>query len=57
VEVRVLSNSALAAAIVANGKKLPEQHFAVSDRLLNRGAVERFAHAVAEAAKAGAAEG
>jgi hypothetical protein len=57
VEVRVLSNSALSAAIVANGRKLPDQHFAISDRVLNRGAIDRFAQAIAQAAKDGAAKG
>src|SRR5690242_11343814 len=42
-EVRVLSKSALAALIVANGKALPEQQFAVSDRNLNPLSIKRFA--------------
>jgi hypothetical protein len=55
-EVRVLSKSALSAMLVANGRKLPEQQFAVSDRNLNPGAIERFAQAMAEEiAKAGKA--
>lgn len=57
VEVRVLSNSALSASIVTNGRKLPDQNFAISDRALNRGAIERFAQAIAQAAKDGAAKG
>jgi hypothetical protein len=53
-EVRVLSNAALSATLVANGKTLPEQQFAVSDRNLNPGSIERFAKALAdEVVKAG----
>jgi hypothetical protein len=53
-EVRVLSKAALSATIVANGRTLPEQQFAVSDRDLNPGAIERFAQALAdEVVKAG----
>jgi hypothetical protein len=52
-EVTVLSPSRLAAALVVNGRPLPEQRFAITDRELNRGAIERFAHALAiEVAKA-----
>ena len=48
VEVRVLSASSLAAAVsLADGRTLPEQKFAVSDRLLNRGSIDRFAAAIA----------
>ena len=53
VEVRVLSPSALSATIVAKGRTLPKQDFAVSDRNLNPGAIERFAQAIAEVVKAG----
>ena len=53
-EVRVLSKSALAALVVANGKPLPEQQFAVSDRNLNPGSIKRFAEGLAdEVAKIG----
>ena len=47
-EVRVLSKSALSATLVANGRTLPEQQFAVSDRNLNLRSIERFAAAMAE---------
>lgn len=47
-EVRVLSKSALAALIVANGKALPEQQFAVSDRNLNPLSIKRFAEGLAD---------
>ena len=47
-EVRVLSKSALSATLVANGRALPEQQFAVSDRNLNSRSIERFAAAMAE---------
>jgi hypothetical protein len=53
-EVRVLSKSALAATIVADGRKLPEQHFGISDGRLSPRSIERFAAALAdEVAKAG----
>jgi len=48
-EVRVLSRSALAANLVANGRKLPELRFSVSDRELNRTTIGRFADSVAAA--------
>lgn len=48
-EVRVLSKSGLAAIIVANGRTLPERHFAVSDGRLNASSIERFATALANA--------
>ncbi len=52
-EVRVLSKSALSATLVANGRPLPEQQFAVMDRNLNVRSIERFAAAMAdEVAKA-----
>jgi len=47
-EVRVLSKSALAANLVADGRKIPQQNFAVSDRDLSASSVERFARALAE---------
>jgi hypothetical protein len=46
-EVRVLSSSRLAATLVVNGRKLPEQRFAIMDRELNAGAVHRFAQSLA----------
>ena len=52
-EITVLSPSRLAAALVVNGRRLPEQRFAIMDRELNRGAIERFARSLAaEVAKA-----
>lgn len=55
VEVRVLSASSLAAVVtLADGRILPEQKMAVSDRQLSRGSIERFAAAIAaEIAEAG----
>jgi hypothetical protein len=47
-EVRVLSKSALTVAVVANGKKLPDQNMSVMDRDLNPWAIERFAESFAE---------
>jgi hypothetical protein len=53
VEVKILSPSRLSAVLVANGRTLPDQNFAVSDRELNSGAIRRFAESLAgEAAKA-----
>lgn len=47
VEVRVLSNSSLAATLkTADGKTLPEQRFAISDRNLTKGSLDRFAKAL-----------
>jgi hypothetical protein len=48
-EVRALSSSMLAAQLVANGRKLPEQKFAVMDGAISASAIERFADAVATA--------
>jgi hypothetical protein len=48
-EVRILSQWAIAVDVVADGHKLPEQKFSVSDRNLNPGSIERFANAVGEA--------
>jgi hypothetical protein len=48
-EIRVLSRSALAANLVANGRKLPELRFSVSDRELNRTTIGRFADSIAAA--------
>ncbi len=47
-EVRVLSKSALTVAVVANGKKLPDQNMSVMDRNLNPWAIDRFAASLAE---------
>jgi len=48
VEVRVLSDSSLAATLTtADGKVLPEQKFASSDRVLNPDSIERFAKSLA----------
>lgn len=48
VEVKVLSASRLAATITADGRKLPEQNFAIMDRELNGASFERFAAALAD---------
>jgi hypothetical protein len=48
VEVRALSASRLAAALVVNGRALPEQNFASMDRDLDAGSFERFAAALAD---------
>lgn len=51
VEVRVLGTSSLAATLTtADGRQLPEQRFAVSDRVLTKSSFERFAQALAEVA-------
>lgn len=47
-EVRVLSKSAVAADVVVNGRKLPEQNMSVSDRDLSASSIERFARSLAE---------
>ena len=47
-EVKVLSPSRLLAKLVAGGRALPEQNFAVSDRDLNAVMIERFAQSIAE---------
>lgn len=48
VEVTVKGPSMLTATITtADGARLPEQKFAVSDRQLSRGSLERFAMALA----------
>lgn len=50
VEVRVVTASSLAARIMLDdGRSLPEQKMAVSDRELNAGSIDRFAAAIAEA--------
>lgn len=48
-DVRVAKASMLSAALTVNGRKLPDQKFAVMDKQLDQSAVERFAEAVAEA--------
>lgn len=54
VEVRVLGRSALAATLTtADGKTLPEQRFASSDRPLNPDSIEFFAKSLVETARAG----
>jgi hypothetical protein len=54
-EIRALSPSRLAGALIVNGRALPEHKFAVMDSDLSPAAVQRFAHslaiAVADAAK------
>ena len=53
VEVRVLSASSLAATLkTADGTVLPEQRFAISDRRLTKGSVDRFAKALVSAVAA-----
>lgn len=48
VDVQIQSSSALSATVqLADGRVLPEQKLAVSDRQLNRGSIERFASAIA----------
>lgn len=49
-EVRVLSSSMLSAVLTADGRTLPEQKFARTDRELDRSAFERFATALADQA-------
>jgi hypothetical protein len=51
-EIKVLSTSRLVATLVVNGRTLPEQKFAVSDRELNPGSIRRFAHSLAAAVAA-----
>jgi hypothetical protein len=47
-EVRVLSESTLAATVTRDGQALPEQKFATMDRPLTAAAFERFAGALAD---------
>ena len=50
VEVRVLGSASLAATLrTADGTTLPEQRFAISDRNLTKGSLDRFAKALAGA--------
>lgn len=50
VEIRVLSSSSLAATLkTADGATLPEQRFAISDRGLTKGSLDRFAKSLVEA--------
>ena len=55
-EVKVLKPWMLATSLVVNGKALPEQKFAVTDRELTRSSIKRFATSIAakiaEASKA-----
>lgn len=47
VEVRVLTSASLAATLTtSDGTVLPEQRFAISDRNLTRGSLERFANSI-----------
>lgn len=54
-EIKVVSASRLTTTLVVEGRALPLQHFAVMDRNLSEGSLERFASslaaAVAKAAK------
>ena len=52
VEVMVTSASSLTARIIVAGKALPDEHMAVSDRNLTKGAIDRFARRIAEVAAA-----
>ena len=52
VDVRVVSPARLSATGTINGRSLPEQNLASSDRDLTPGAIRRFARTVGEAAKA-----
>lgn len=55
VEVRMVSPSMMEAIVtLKNGRKLPEQKISISDSVLNRRSIERFAEAIARQA-AGAA--
>lgn len=49
VEIRVKSNAWLVARIIRDGVALPEQNMAVADGKLQRGSVDRFARAIAQA--------
>lgn len=50
VEVRVLTGSSLAATLkTADGTTLPEQRFAISDRTLTKGSLDRFAKSLVSA--------
>jgi hypothetical protein len=49
VEIKVLPRSRLSAALVVNGRTLPEEKFAAMDSDLDPGAIHRFAEGVAEA--------
>jgi hypothetical protein len=49
VEIKVLPRSRLSAALVVNGRTLPEEKFAVMDSELDRNAIHRFAEGVASA--------
>ena len=53
-EVRALSPSRLSATLLVNGRKLPEQNFAVMDARLSIESIRRFATSLGEAAKAAA---
>lgn len=46
-ELKVMTPSMVTAALVVNGRDLPEQKFAVMDRKLNRASLERFAQSIA----------
>jgi hypothetical protein len=46
-EVKVISPSRLAAAVIVNGRMLPEQKFAAMDRELDPASIQRFAQALA----------
>lgn len=48
VEVKVISASRLSAGLTVNGRALPEQRFAVMDRGLNPGSIERFVESLTE---------
>lgn len=47
-EVRVLSKAAMAANVVVNGRKLPEQNMSVSDANISASSIQSFARSLAE---------
>lgn len=47
-QITVVSPARLSATLVVNGHALPEQKFAIMDRELNPGAIERFANSLAK---------
>lgn len=54
VEVRVTGASSLAATLTtAGGKILPEQKYAINDRLLDKDSIDRFARSLVETARGG----
>ena len=52
IDVRVVSPARLSATGTVNGREVPEQNIASSDRDLTAAAIRRFARSIGEAAKA-----